>query len=498
MNAATVLLLCSIAPQQSAGLDNLDFASGKLTGWEGEGFYITTASGVGPGLRFGVCSSDNGMPGRTGTLKRTITAPAEGGILRCTAFAKRTDELPGDAKLDIVVLGPEHRPVPKRVLLGRGWSPTACVLAANKQRPHEYYWDLTPYRGREVEVVLKDEETKPGCHLFCSGFQLVPTEEFEGRQFGTYMVGLAKQHNLAPMARFNTKHFMALSNADDKFSERRLIECEMLYSAFFNHFRGKGFDIEKPAGKMMAAIFDDQEGFNAYLEQKLSNTITGLYDRRSNRLVVYDFSQNSAFRAQKKAGQDATRGVGSDLDHQRAVDTINRRAKDITADANTATIVHEVAHQLSFNCGMLNRDGDVPAWIAEGLACYCESTENGVWLGVGEPNQERLKALAIAVQAQNGLLNFRDLIETDTWMNDQGNAQVIFLGYGQSWAMFRMLMEQRPKALRTYMDLIRSRRTPENRLEDFRRAFGTDLEKLEAQHVEYVRRLVKENYKPRK
>ena len=93
MNTAAFLLLCTIAIQQSEGLDNLDFASGKMTGWEGEGFYITTASGTGPGLRFGVCSSDNGMPGRTGTLKRTITAPTEGGILRCTAFAKRNDEI---------------------------------------------------------------------------------------------------------------------------------------------------------------------------------------------------------------------------------------------------------------------------------------------------------------------------------------------------------------------------------------------------------------------
>src|SRR5262249_11398481 len=49
MNAAAFLLLCSIAPQRSDGLDNLDFASGKMTGWEGEGFYITTASGAGPG-----------------------------------------------------------------------------------------------------------------------------------------------------------------------------------------------------------------------------------------------------------------------------------------------------------------------------------------------------------------------------------------------------------------------------------------------------------------
>src|ERR1700682_330286 len=63
VNCALVLRLCGVAPAETVGGDNLDFASGKLTAWEGNGFYLTTANGYGPTVRFGVCSRDNGTPG---------------------------------------------------------------------------------------------------------------------------------------------------------------------------------------------------------------------------------------------------------------------------------------------------------------------------------------------------------------------------------------------------------------------------------------------------
>ena len=75
--------------------------------------------------------------------------------------------------------------------------------------------------------------------------------------------------------------------------------------------------------------------------------------------------------------------------------------------------MHEVAHHLSFNCGLLNRNGDVPYWLGEGLACYCEATEHGVWQGIGESNSERLQVLAAVDAGQLKRIALRDLIETD-------------------------------------------------------------------------------------
>jgi hypothetical protein len=63
----------------------------------------------------------------------------------------------------------------------------------------------------------------------------------------------------------------------------------------------------------------------------------------------------------------------------------------------------------------------------------------------------------------------------------------IVLGYAQSWALFRMLMEQRPKEMQKYLALIWARRTPENRLADFVEVFGSDLGKLEVRYQRYLR-----------
>src|SRR5207244_2594609 len=87
MHSALSLLFCVALPAAPPGLDNLDFGTGRLTGWQGEGFYLTTSSGHGPGLAFGVCSSDGDRPGRTGLLHRSFIVPPGIGTIHFTAYA---------------------------------------------------------------------------------------------------------------------------------------------------------------------------------------------------------------------------------------------------------------------------------------------------------------------------------------------------------------------------------------------------------------------------
>jgi hypothetical protein len=243
VNYALALLLSVSAADPKGASDNLDFSAGKLTSWQGNGFYVTTATGNGPTVRFGVCSSDNGVSGRMANLERTFSVPPEGGILRCTAFAEVIAAGSPDGKLDVLVVGPDEREIPKRVFLGRSWTPTQYVLTAVKQRPQEYQWDLAAYRGKTVRIVLKDEDARPRCYLFCGGFHLVAASAFEGLEFGQFMVRLAEKHDLAPMTRYDTKHFAAITNADEAFSEMHLRNCETIYAAFYDHFRDKGFKL---------------------------------------------------------------------------------------------------------------------------------------------------------------------------------------------------------------------------------------------------------------
>jgi hypothetical protein len=169
---------------------------------------------------------------------------------------------------------------------------------------------------------------------------------------------------------------------------------------------------------------------------------------------------------------------------------VSRQAREFRTGANIGTTMHEVAHQLSFNCGMLNRNGDVPAWLAEGLACYCESTEDGTWLGIGTNNPSRLRSLSGPVKGQGQLFHLQDLVASDSWVRAR-NGRTVLTGYAQSWVLFRFLMQEKSRALARYLDLIYSPRTPDHRLTDFRQVLGSDLTQMELCYLTYLKQIVK-------
>src|SRR5262249_61058891 len=100
MVSALILFCCAALPAAPPDLANLDFSSGRLTGWQGEGFYLTTGNGQGPGP-FGICSSDGDRPGRTGLLHRTFVVPEGIGTIHCTAYATPGSDGRGDNNLNL-------------------------------------------------------------------------------------------------------------------------------------------------------------------------------------------------------------------------------------------------------------------------------------------------------------------------------------------------------------------------------------------------------------
>jgi hypothetical protein len=222
----------------------------------------------------------------------------------------------------------------------------------------------------------------------------------------------------------------------------------------------------------------------------MSPLITGMYHPRTNRLVVYDFGSNEVFVAQKRNALARGRADGGRIDQKHYVETVSRQASEFRTGANIGTTMHEVAHQLSFNSGMLNREGDVPVWLAEGIACYCEATENGAWLGIGEPNPHRLTPLCGALRGEGQLVHLYDLIGLDSWVRAE-NSKTILNGYAQSWALFHFLIKERPRGLAKYLPLIYSRRTADHRLTDFRQVFGADPKRFELLYLNYLKKMVR-------
>jgi hypothetical protein len=340
-----------------------------------------------------------------------------------------------------------------------------------------------------LRLVLLDDDVRPGCYVHCAGFQVQTQEEFEASEFGEKFAGLAARHKLPPMLAYYSQHFTAMSNADETFSESRLKLCETMYSLFYDHFRRKGLVLSSPAGKLQVSMFDSQAGFEAYLGRKMASEVTGIYDPRSNRFLMYDYGQNDSFVTRTQEALRNAQKIHLQMDRLRYLDGVQRRARDYRAETNIGTIMHEVAHQLSFNSGMLNRQGDVPSWLAEGLACYCESTANGSWQGIGEVNPGRLRGLADAARNRQPLLTLREMLTQDGWLRGS-DTKTILLGYAQSWALFRFLVEEQPHRLRAYLKLIYPERISERRLADFQQAFGSDLAAIERQYQEYIKNLI--------
>ncbi|HJT76141.1 MAG TPA: DUF1570 domain-containing protein [Gemmataceae bacterium] len=489
MPSALALLLCaSVAAAEPAKAaakptDNLDFAAGTLSGWEGEGFYVTTAPGRGVGAAFGACSSDRGGKGHTALLHRTFVVPPGAGVLTCTACAVRAKDCEADDSLDVVLLAAGKRVIPKRVRSANGWQRVGHLLPRVNGRPRQYIWNVSDLVGQTLRVALIDEDKRAGCFLACGGFHVVPADVFDPHEFAAFMTHLAQEQHLSPMGRYDSDHFVALSNADPGFSELRLNNCELIYDCFYEHFRRKGFRLHRPPSKLMVAVFDTQGGWEAYLGQRMPEGVIGFYHPPSNRLVVYDIGANRDFKATKRRLKEASRAIGSDLDRQRFVSTLNRVSDDIRSGVNIMGIMHEVSHQLSFNSGMFNRDGDVPLWLAEGEATYCEATRDSAWQGIGEPNPERLNLLKALVDQKGALIPLRDLITSDEWLRKDPN--LALLGYAESWALFKMLMEERTSAFRGYINFIYYRMTPDERLQDFTQFFS-DLPRLELRLRDYI------------
>jgi hypothetical protein len=235
----------------------------------------------------------------------------------------------------------------------------------------------------------------------------------------------------------------------------------------------------------MLAVFDSEDGFEAYLGKKMSSTVTGIYHPRTNRLVVYDLIRNDALMEQKEQALKRSSRIRSLTRRTIYVETVEREIRDRSFDVSMGTTMHEAAHQLSFNCGMLNRHGDIPIWLAEGLACYCESTSEGNWGGIGEPNTPRIADLKTALKKKQKLFSVSEMISGDDWRDSRN----VLLGYAQCWALFHMLMHDEPQRVRQYIQLLGTRRTRDYRRLDFCQVFGADLIAIERRHSNYIRNL---------
>ena len=233
--------------------------------------------------------------------------------------------------------------------------------------------------------------------------------------------------------------YLVLGDAPEPFLAEALRLCDGLARDFLGHFAQKGFDVEPPSKRLTVVVLSSPEAYAAYLGRPPGEAAGGHYEPGTNRLIIFD---NRA---------RANHGAG-------------------VARANTIALMHEAAHQLTFNTGLLDRRADVPGWLSEGLAMYCEVRRPDGRTKVGARNEERLLVLRQA-RAAGSWPKVAELLAADALLDDPQTEQA---AYALSWLLVYHLMRspERLPDFRAYLIALRGRRDPTRRLEHARAAFG--------------------------
>jgi len=257
---------------------------------------------------------------------------------------------------------------------------------------------------------------------------------------------------------------------------------ERLHMAFTNFWSRRGFDLVEPEFPLAAILFADKQSYIEYSRAKLGDAagaIVGYFDMQSNRMVMYDLTGLEA------SGMPQGR-VGT-------YQQINRILSQPGAAATVATVVHEATHQIAFNCGLHTRYSDCPLWFSEGIALYFETPDlrsTTGWRNVGAVNLPRLSRFRGYMAAR-----FPDSLETlvadDTRFT---NLEHSLDAYAEAWALTYFLLTKHPKEYIAYLKLLSKKEVliwddKQARLADFKKAFGDDPERLNAEFVRYMMRL---------
>jgi hypothetical protein len=274
-----------------------------------------------------------------------------------------------------------------------------------------------------------------------------------------------------------TPHYLICYNCRLDYARDCARLLENLHRAFTNYFKVRGFKVEEPQFPLAAVVFGSSEEFKAYaaaeLKESFHDGVVGFYSFITNRVAMYDMPGKGASN-RRRAPQHA-------------------RDRRQVLDATVATIIHEAVHQLAYNTGFHRRFSETPLWFAEGLAMYFEAPTRraGVWRGIGAVNRLRMPIFRDHYVYRHKRLDIAALVRDDSRLRDPDTAE---LAYAEAWALTYFLLKKRRNQFCKYLEVLRQKPPlgldpPEQRLADFKAAFGDDLDKLALAVITYMRSL---------
>lgn len=284
---------------------------------------------------------------------------------------------------------------------------------------------------------------------------------------------------------YETQHYLICYNTSKAYAQWCGSLFERLYKGFHNFWSRKNFDLHEPEFPLVAIVHADRASYTAYVKRELgaaSDLIDGYYSFQSNRMTTHDLT-----------GIEGLRGSG---DRRGSSAEINAMLARPEAEHNVATVIHEATHQIAFNCGLHSRYADIPVWFSEGFAMYFETPDlnnSKGWRNIGSLNYGRLNGFREYLRRRpaDSLIT---LVSSDDRVRSPSNRGDANDAYAESWALHYFLIRSRPRQYLTYLQMLSKKEPcvwdePEERLAEFKQAFGDDLEQLDAEFVRQMSKL---------
>ena len=275
-----------------------------------------------------------------------------------------------------------------------------------------------------------------------------------------------------------TKHYCICFDTSRAYAQWCAALFERLHDAFANFWKQAGIEMTPPPRPLLVVIFADRQRYEAFAARDLgtaADRVVGYYNLMTNRVTTFDLTGSAGL--PRPAGQAAAR-AGLEI------------LGSPEASGMVATLVHEATHQMAFNGGLHQRLAPVPLWLSEGVATYFETPDlasDRGWKGIGNVNTTRLERF-LANQRAGAL---EQIVLGDEPFRRPDEA---LDAYARAWALTFFLTQTRKAAFVGYLRTI-SRKEPladdseEERLDDFKAAFGASPADLEEPLLRYMTRL---------
>lgn len=263
----------------------------------------------------------------------------------------------------------------------------------------------------------------------------------------------------------DTDHFSIVYGSDVVDNEKISSILELAYHHFQSIFNGYDFKLKMPDERLRWVIFSNSDSFNRFALQTENQNLSwlkGYYSTKTNLVAIVTPEKMSKW--QVKVERTLTPDI---------------IACPPDAETDMAKVLHEVAHQLSFNSGLQKRMVLYPTWASEGLAMAFERSFLTEYFKASRYTDIRARQLVQLYRHDKLIPIYRFLA-----MSQPDRSDCAVDVYAQAWGFFTFLCQQKTDSLKKYFISLHNVqpgwRDQLTIRDEFYKAFGS-LDQIESQ-----------------